>query len=81
MPNQWGLFDIYGNVFEWCYDENQRFGSESTGNNPAGADQDTRVLRDASFLYAFSPRSIFPYSYNSDYPDDNIGFRVARNFP
>jgi len=53
-PNGYGLYDMAGNVWEWCadwYDENyyQNF-KNSTANNPKGPDSGTqRVLRGGSW--------------------------------
>jgi len=49
--NAWGLYDMHGNVFEWCWD---RYGSYSSGAqmNPAGAVTGaSRVQRGGSWYY------------------------------
>ena len=77
-PNAWGLYDMHGNVFEWCQD---RYGDYPSGSvtDPTGpAVGSFRVSRGGSWLYsAGSCRSAYR---GRDYPSDcslNLGFRVS----
>ena len=77
--NGLGLYDMSGNVFEWCGD---RYGAYSAGaqTNPTGpATGAFSVLRggawsDNSNLVRSSYRGVNPPGYSSDF----LGFRVAR---
>lgn len=80
LPNPWGLYDTYGNVFEWCSDwYDQDYYQTSTGVDPAGKTTGTeRVLRGGCYVFNhFTANSVVRWHHN---PDDNwtlYGFRVV----
>ena len=81
LPNAWGLYDMHGNVEEWCLDGYKENYPSSPVVDPVGpATARYRVMRsgDSSWYgIAASCRSAYR---NCDTPDDiawYIGFRVA----
>ena len=79
-PNAWGLFDMLGNVAEWCQDVyGYDYYGKSPVENPVGpAEGSLRVLRGGSWLFpAHSCRAAFRFCYDPDFRVPLLGFRVA----
>lgn len=79
--NDYGLFDLYGNVREWCWDFfSTTYFESSPGVDPLGPDSgDCRVRRGGSFSEsARYLRSASRYCYPGGKALQNLGFRVVR---
>ena len=86
-PNGAGLFDMQGNVFEWCQDSAMFYGTdlakmrdvEQTGEL---GNSHSRVLRGGSFYdFAALVRSANRHFTQPDSRTNNAGYRVARTYP
>ena len=75
-PNAWGLYDMHGNVSEWCLDWDGKYADTET--NPAGASSGSfRVLRGGYYhTFAGACRSACRSSKSPGNADCDVGFRV-----
>ena len=80
-PNAWGLYDMQGNVMEWCSDRFAAYkdGEATDPNSEVSPDERApRVIRGGSWQRGMNEmRSAHRFQTNPKKRDDEIGFRVV----
>ena len=79
IPNAWGLYDMLGNVWEWCWDFSKPYSTELQ-RDPIGPEEGfSRVLRGGSWGNA--TRDCGPnirFAHHPIFRLDYVGFRLVR---
>jgi formylglycine-generating enzyme required for sulfatase activity len=77
-PNAWGLYDMHGNIWEYCQDWHGEYSAKSATDPTGAATGSVRVLRGGSwFNSASDSRSAYRRSHDPSLRYNHSGLRVV----
>jgi len=79
-PNMWGLYDMHGNVWEWCMDRYGQY-SHDPVVDPSGPEEgELRAIRGGSwYMDASNCRSATRRGVKPETQENSLGFRVVQD--
>ncbi len=80
QPNAWGLYDMSGNVYEWCWDSDDPYPSDPQSDPKGSYRASYRVFRGGSWSFrAELTRAAHRSSLGPGFRSFYVGFRPARS--
>ena len=78
LANAWGLFDMHGNVYEWCHDRSADYPAGSAIDPQGSTTSNQRIYRGGTWKYqAWICRAANRLEYPPTLKYDYLGFRVS----
>jgi sulfatase modifying factor 1 len=79
-PNTWGLYDMHGNVWEWCEDWYGDYPSHEVSDPTGPSSGQHKIYRGGCYhLVCTSCTSAVRNHYTPDSSDSDIGFRLCKS--